>query len=337
VTWLEEEQSLVSVALGQAWRIGGRARRRPWVTLGLTLVLAGIFVAVQARRPKMYTAEVGLLITEGVLKSDGHPRPHGELRAVIDDAIFVTARFEEMVDKHDLVKKLGLSSKAVAVAKVKKLIEVEVWQDYFDSYRRSTDPPRSAHVTIGFSAPDPETALAVARDLGELLAAAQIARESDAAAARVAGLRAIAESAAARAVRQNERARRERENLVTRPGERLAPAPEQISFATRAADQTARAAAVELFDAQLQIREIRNPGRLVQVVDPGISLWQKVPLRARLVRQAEVSLVLALFLAVVLVGALDPTVRDEQDLRRVGLQPIGSIPVCNDPPPSGEV
>lgn len=310
-------------------RVLCRSRHRPLVTIGLTLVLAGVFFAVQARRHRMYSAEVGLIITEGVLTREGQPRPRGELRAFINNAIFVTARLETLVDKHDLVKKLGVPSRALAVANVRKFTDVSVWQDHFESFRQSADPPRSARVTIGYSAPDPATALAVARGLGEIVAETQTARETDAAVARVAGLRAIAENAAARAARQSEYAWRERENALRLPGDLPRHEPTHVSSA---AQQAARAAAVELFDAQLQSNAIRESGRLVRVVDSGIPMWQTMSPRARLVRQGGLALLLAVVLSMILVGAADPTVRDDQDVHRVGLRLLGSIPVCGDRP-----
>jgi hypothetical protein len=310
-------------------RVLRRSRHRPLVTIGLTLALAGVFFAVQARRHRMYAAEVGLIITEGVLTGEGQPRPRGEFRALINNAIFVTARLERLVDKHGLVKKLGVPSRALAVAAVRKLTEVTVWQDYFEYARRSTDPPRSARVTIGFSAPDPATALAVARDLGEIVAETQTDQEADAAAARVAALRAIAENAAARAARQSEYAWRERENALRSPG---GLPPREPAHVSSEAQQAARAAAARLFDAQLRSSSIGTSGHRVQVVDPGIPIWQTMSLRARLVRQGGLALLFGVVLAVILVGAADPTVRDEQDLRRVGLRPLGSIPVCGDRP-----
>jgi capsular polysaccharide biosynthesis protein len=299
-------------------------------------MLAGGLFAAQARRPSVYTAEVGLVITEGVLSADGSPRPHGELRVLIDDAIFVRARLEELIDKRDLVRKLGVSGKVEALVDVKRRIEVEVWQDYFELSRQSADPPRSAHVNIAFSARDPETALAVAHDLGELLATSQIAREVDAVAARIASLRAIADSAVARANRERDRAEKARVAAVGRPVDPMVLRGGEPNSTTMA-DEAARVAEARLFEAQIQMREIRQASRLVQVIDSGDPLWRSIPRRARLLRQAEISLVCAVFLAVVLVGALDPTVRDPQDLRRVGLPLIGSVPVCSPTSPSAKV
>jgi hypothetical protein len=298
------------------------------VTLVLTLVLAAMIFAMQARRHKMYAAEVGLLITEGAFATDGRPRPRGELRAFINEVIFVTARLQNLISKHDLVKRLGGTGQADTVDRLRNLIEVNTWNDDFEGYRQRDDLPRSARVTIAFSAPDSALALAVARDLGELVAETQTARELEAAVARVDGLRVIAENATARAARQDEYLARERDLSLRQPSTYWDLRLRQLAQSARFASQYARGAAADLFDAELQVRNLRDFRRLVQVVDPGVPPWQAVSRGHRLSRQAAVALLLAGFLAVILVGAFDPKVLDDQDLLRAGLRPLGRVPVC---------
>ena len=337
MTWLSEEKPLAILAWQQTWRIVDRARRRPWVTLSLSLVLAGLLLGFQVRRPKAFHAQVGLLITEGIWAADGSPRPRGELRGMIEDAILVTARLEKLVEKHDLVDKLGAPSKTLAVAAVRNRTDIDVWQDYLGSYRESPDTPRSARVTIGFWGPDPATALTVARALGEIVAEAQTARDSGAVAANIEGLRAIAQGAAARAADRHEQLERETADAQRRPEAKWDPALLPSARAVKAADAEARSAAAALFDAQLQNRKLHNAGRLVQIVDPGVPMWQTLPLRQRLIRQAALSCVVALLASIVLVGGLDPTVRDGQDLRRTGLELLGNVPAWHARPPRPEV
>jgi hypothetical protein len=329
VTSLDDEQRLVPVAWQQVRRLVARARHRRFVTLSLTLVLAGMFFAVQVRRPRKYEAEVGLLITEGAFAADGRPRPRGELRAFINHAISVAARLEGVISKHDLRKKLGGSSQADTVDRVRKLIEVHTWHDYFEGYRQRMDPPRSVRVTIGFSAPDPSLALAVARDLGELVAETQTAHESEVAAAHVDGLRLLAETAAARAADQYQQLGRAREEAWGHPSGAEDLRLRQLGHAAKVAEDASKSAAVNLVDAQIQALAVRRIGGLVQVVDPGLSLSDTVSRAERLVRWAVLSLFAAIFLAVILVGAADPTILDEQDLRRAGLRPLGSLPVSS--------
>ena len=70
----------------------GRCWHRPYLTLAVTLLLAAGLFTVQIRRPKLYKAEVGLLIIEGAFAADGRPRPRGELRSFIEAAVLAAPR-----------------------------------------------------------------------------------------------------------------------------------------------------------------------------------------------------------------------------------------------------
>jgi hypothetical protein len=240
--------------------------------------------------------------------------------------LFTPERLEGLVAKHNLGVKLGTHSRDATFARIRKLTEVRTWHDYFESYRQRMDPPRTARVTITFSAPDPALALAVARDLGELVAKTQTDRLAQLAAARIDGLRAVAESAAARAARRRENAdvlRREQQASPGRPSRQLA----ELEALAQDAEAQSRAAEGDLFDAKLEAIREQTVGGLVQIVDPGVPLWGMIPRSRRLARQGSLALSVAIVLVVLFVGMFDPTIRDEQDLHRTSLRPLGRVPV----------
>jgi hypothetical protein len=327
VIWLDDEEKLLGVAYRQVRRIVVRACHRPFVTLGLTLVLAGILFVFQTRRPKIYTAEVGLIVTEGVFSVDGRRRPHGELRSYIHNAIFVTTRLEKLIDKHDLTKKLGGLGKTDTVEKIRKLIDVQTTNDYFEAARQSADPPRSAHVIIAFSAPDAELALTMARELGEFVADAQAVRESEAATSRVANLRVLAEKAAVRASEQHQKLTRAREDTLSKPPGYSDLLIQELTRIARAADRSSIAAANEVLDAQIHVRATHSMGHLVQVINPGSPIWHTIPRSQRLKRQAILSLIVSSIISVILSGAFDPALRDEQDLQHSKLSLLGELTI----------
>jgi hypothetical protein len=300
------------------------------------LALAAMFFGVLSRRPKLYQAEVGLLITEGVLTSDGLPRPRGELRALIGNAIFVTSRLEGLIDKHDLVRRLGAADKPAALDLFRSRIEIGVWQDYFIGFRERGDPPRSARVSIGFSAPDPDLALAVARDLGALVSESQSANEIAAASARVDALRVLAERAEKKFAGVNDLSWRETEEESSEPDPRWNIRRRDLSKSAREAEDEAKAAALKLFNAELEAHEARRFGRMIQVVDPGLPLWEAASVPRRLARLGLLSLALGMLLSVILVSTLDTAVRDEQDLQRIGLRLLGVVPVRPQHSPSAD-
>jgi len=68
---------------------------------------------------------------------------------------------------------------ALAVAEMRKSIAVDILQDYFAEDRLQRSPVRSARIAISFSAEEPDQALAVVRDLGLLVAQAELGRHAE--------------------------------------------------------------------------------------------------------------------------------------------------------------
>jgi|GEM_PF-2533620 hypothetical protein len=326
MTWLDQEESLIIVGHRQVRRLLARSRCRPVATACLAAGLALMIFAAQARRPKLYEAEVGLLITEGAFSPDGRPRPRGELRAFIKDVAFADARLDDLIAKRDLVRRLGASDRAAALSRIRKLVKVHTWHDYFEGYRQRADPPRTARVTIGFSAPDPALALSVARDLGELVAETQTAHETQTLMAQIDGLRVAVGSASSESARQRDLLEQAERTLPARPDLGSLLRVKQLARALESSEKASRPIAAQLLEAQLHLRTAQQIGTRVQVVDPGIPPWHTPAKSERLVRQAVLASILSLPLAVILVGAFDPTIRDEQDLRRAGLRLLGRVP-----------
>jgi hypothetical protein len=303
-----------------------RTRRRPVLSLGLALVIALGLFAVQARRRQMFEAEVGLLIGEGAFAADGRPRPPGELRAFITQATLSESSLDALVKKHDLVKKLRAVSPEAAKARLRKLVEVNTWHNYFDGYRDGSDPPRTARGTIVVSAPDPALASALVRDMAQIVTDAQVEQAAGLGNARVEGLRLLAENAAGRAVdleKQLLRARAEAADVQSPVAPNVL---QQLATAVANAQASARQSEAALVDAQLRARATRNLGDLVHVVERGGAYWSSISSRARLARQIVLSLILAGLVTVLLVGVFDPSVLDEDDIQRAGLLPIGTVP-----------
>jgi hypothetical protein len=304
----------------QVSRLVDRARRRPLVTATLALGISALLFAAQARRPKVYERSVGVLITEGTFSADGRHRPREELLKFIYSGVFTSARLEELAIKYDLLRKLA-SKPRLAVERVRDRIDIDIWQDFFERRRSAQDPPPTVRVTISFTASDPETALGMARDLGQLVASTQTQREAE----RVRDKRVLAERAADRANSLHEEFERMRIEARNQPADHAYARLQQMNLAVQAADATSLALAADLVDAQLRERRIRQIEHLVQTVEPGPLTWQATSRTQRFAVLAAVSLALGAFLAVFLVGAFDPTVRDEQDLRRVRIPYLGTI------------
>lgn len=325
-TWLDSEPGLPSIAYRQVRRMIRRSRRRPVLSLGLALVIAlGVF-AVQARKRQMFEAEVGLLIGEGAFAADGRPRPRGELRSFITQTILADASLDALIKKHDLVKKLRVVSPEAAKTRLRNSVEVDTWHNYFDGYRRDLDPPRSARGAIVVSAPDPALASALVRDMAQIVADTQIEQAAGFGNARVEGLRLLAETAAGRAVELEKQFIRARAEAADVQDPVATSVLQQLSTVVQAAQASARQAEAALVDAQLRARATRKLGDLVHVVERGASYWSSISPSARLARQIILSLILAGLVTVLFIGVFDPSILDEDDIRRAGLLPIGTVP-----------
>lgn len=326
-TWLDAEPTFPNIVRQKFRLMAVRARRRPFVTAGVFVtVVMGTF-AVQARRPAMYEAEVRLLISEGAFAEDGRPRPRGELRAFVSRALLTPAHLDTLIEKHDLVKQLRTGSLAGARSRVRNLIEINTGFNYFEGYRESSDPPRSARVEVAFSAPDPELALAVVKDLGDIIAETQTSRMAAAAEGRVEDLRLLAESVAGRAISLEEKLDRAKEAVKGQPGPISEGVMQQLVAQVAAARTAAERAEGAFVDAQLRTRTNRQTGELVHVVNPGLSSWRTIPRAERIARHGLVSIAVAALAALILVGVFDPTVLDDTDIQRAGLRAVGRLAV----------
>lgn len=285
----------------------------------------------------MYEAELRLLISEGAFTDDGRPRPSGELREFVRRAVFAPTHLDPLIEKHDLVARLKADDLDGARSKIRKLLEINTGFNYFESYRESSDPPRTARVTATFSAPDPTLALAVARDVGQIIAETQTARAAEIADAQVEGLRILADETAGKLVDLEKQLDRAKEAATGQANPLLEGYLQQLTQQMRVAEAATERVEADLVDAQLRARSIRQAGPLVQVVDAGLPFWRAAPRAERLLRQGMVAIVAAAIAALLLVGAFDPTVLDEGDLRRAGLKAIGSLSVGYVRPPPGGV
>jgi hypothetical protein len=315
------------VARRELRRILVRSRRRLLATVAVALILAiGVFV-LEDRRPALYERSVRVLLSEGAFAEDGRPRPRRELRAIIAQAIFAPDRLDALISEHDLVRKLGFASQAEARSGMRQLIEVDTEFDYFASSPKPLAPLGSARVTVTFSAPEPELALAVARDISELVAETRITSVDEAENSRIEAMRVSAENAIGKAVSLEAQLHRVRQLATALPSADAQRLMQRLSVVVEAAQERAKLAAAGLVDAQLQVHAVHRPRHLVQVVNPGDPFWRTRPRDERWLRQAILALLLAGIAAVILVGAIDPTVLDEHDLRRAGLAPLGRVPV----------
>src|SRR5262245_3358706 len=152
----------------EAVRLARRARRHMPLVGALAILAAVGALGAAARRPLRTRATVVLRLTEtgggGLGRIGGGDRA---LRGYVTEVAFTSARLRA------LAARLGtpIGGSAAAVASLRARITVEVVQNHALALIPPAERPRSAHVRISYDDVDPGRARAMARELGNLLAA----------------------------------------------------------------------------------------------------------------------------------------------------------------------
>jgi hypothetical protein len=303
--WADDEPPLGSAMRREVQRLGRRARASWPIWVTGAVVVSAVMTVMNARKPPQYTATVGLLVVEGAMRQS-EELSAGSLRAHMTDLAFTRPRLGELIRNHP--KEFPGAAKDIegAVEGIRERIKVDISGSDFIDERRDSDPPRSAHIAIGFTASDPQTAWQIAHALADLLIDSAMARQRAAMVREAAGAASAVESAEAQS------------DDTT--------AADKRSDVQRLKDTEARAAA-----ARLGLRAVEEQqGVRFELIDPG-----QVPRptsRASLFGDALLTLALSLLVAFSLAGAFDPRVIDASDLTGMGVPLLGRLPLLPAPP-----
>ncbi len=313
--WLGDEP-----ALGAGLRrvIRRTFRRGPaswfvWVPLAVGVALYG---SARSTRRRAFEATVVLRLTEGRLAAAGGQLGAGMVRAYVQDRGFSSDHLLQIMRRHPRAFSDAATEPAESVQEMRAGIEVSISGNDFVEDRRPDDPPRSARIAITFHAGDPELAIAVARELAQVVVSStlgiekqQLERNRAAAAAALAQAEHAYDSEAAQAGAADgagsggpgsdelaEVARQELRRTVALAG--------ATSLASRAGedDQTLR------FD----------------VIDMGTAPPRHT--RSFFLQQLAADLLVALLVGWLLAGTFDPRILDRSDLEDLGLAPLGELP-----------
>ncbi len=171
-----------------------RGVRRPFSTLAWAVLPPAIVAMVLVFFDRGVAPRLVLRIVEAAGDPSTMPNPKRRLSNYVRDGIFTSKPLWELIRRHHLYPTLAKNDPRAAVDTFRDDIEIDVYQNYFVEDRSATETPRSARVALSYRSRDRDTALAVTRELGALVAAREtIARREQAE-------RAVAEAEAARNV-----------------------------------------------------------------------------------------------------------------------------------------
>ena len=324
-SWTDQEPGL-----REAWtelaRMTRRAWARSWITLLLAVVVVGVFITRKALTPPMYPATLVLRVTEtGLETAKASPRTAGRLKEYVTNAVFSDRALLTIMERHDLEPSLRKRNTPLAIDEFRGSIEVDVSRNHFIDERQRGDPPRSARVALGYTTTTPQRALAVVRDLGDLIVSYEASRRTDQLFAASRFQAQLAEQL------DGEISARERQiaaNLTAAIGPsgvpadigRLVASLNRLRLERR--DIGKQREDVELLGAL----ERQQSGLKFERVD-----WhaEENPMsnEQRLMLAAAIAFLITLPLCALAVGAFGSRVYDPDDIRRLGIHPLGLMHV----------
>lgn len=316
-TWLGEEAPLGTTFV----LLVGRLLRRgmaSWFLWAPVVIAISAVSAVRAARRVSYDATVVLGAIEGNVRTGAEELTAGALRSYVREWAFSGDHLLELVKRHPHEFPDAATDPTEAVESLRKATDVTVSDLAFLEDRLPDDPPRTARISITYTAGTPEQALTIARDLANMVVTSTLRREDVAAAQDQAGAAAVLGKSEALFQQTAE------ESSVAAGGNSVTEALRAQARA-EAARQNLRAAVAAATNARLATHANEQHESLrFELVDAG----RLPPLRttSAFVSNAAGLLMLALFGTCLFAGAFDPRVLDRGDVTGVGLTVLAEAP-----------
>ncbi len=325
--WEDREPDLFGV-VDEVGRLFRRARKRKLFIFFVTVALVALVGVREYRKQRSYPATVVLSATESDEAQVGNAHTNARLSDYVWYAVFTDRTLFALMEKHRFRPDLRSKNPRLALDSFREDLSVEVYKNEFVRERYGGEAPRSARIAISISAPEPEMALAMARDLGELVVErdAQIRRERFEMEQRLRG------EAVSYAEAELFRHQRDLEKVYV-----------IYAFASpwRKGELRVEAAGLEraIVGAEERLKGAQDAKRRLDLE----SSSDKVSLALRYERvdwgaaKEKVSKTFVLVRAIILAflgllpvvamgtGAFDPKVYDERDVARLGLRPLGLV------------
>lgn len=305
--WLDDEPGARDGAqLARELILAGRQRAGFTLLVGLAFAVLAVVVFVVLRPD--YAPRFVLRVVEPNADPTAMPRARRELAEYVREGVLTSNAVLDVMQRHDINPALRRANPEAAVASFREDTRIEVYQNYFLEERTVAEAPRSARLVLSYRSQDPELALSVTRELGQLV----IDRERRTRALQSERLIAVAEATRERASRSlgQHRARITRLRALIRASVHPDPLDEvQLvsllgSLAWREQElerSQARKAAAELA-ASLESRKL---GLSFEVADEGAAPMSARPSVLQLCFLGLGAFVLGLPFAAALVGAFD--------------------------------
>ncbi len=325
--WEDRELDFAGV-VDEIGRLVRRAKRRKLLVAIITVALAAWATTREVRKQRTYPATVLLSATESVDASVATENATAKLQDYIWYAVFTDRTLLELMERHNYRPEARVKNPRMALESFREDLSVDVFKNEFSRVRYTDEPPRSARIAVGITMNDPDLAVAVARDLGDLV----IKRDAENRAQRFEMEQRVrtqavsyAETDLGRLHRERAIAEAEYPGADPRRRAELRVKLENLVHAILRGENELKDAVAARRKLELESSADRQSLSLAfERVDWGAPK-ARVDLNWILFRTLFLSL-FGLFPVVTLgVGAFDPRVYDERDVGRLGLRPLGLV------------
>ncbi|MFH1132387.1 MAG: hypothetical protein V1754_13710, partial [Pseudomonadota bacterium] len=331
LSWLDQEPK-VRTLVREFGRLVGRGKRHRFLTIGLVLLCTLVVVVRQATKKDLFTASVTFRLVDERTSLYSSPLPPNRLREYFYNGFFTKPRSLELIKKHKVFQSQYAVDQNWAIEEFRDAIDIKVFRNYFLLDEEEESRTRTARIMIRFTYPDESLAWAIVRELGDII------RENEASRRRALTEQA-AELSAAAVEKLQEELLRLKSRLSARHVELLQASgakKAQMQFEMYGIQQSIERQRLlleelerESAERQLSVdQELRQMGLHFDQVDWGRPRPPSEFSRAiYLLILGLVVFVVFLPVVAILVGAMDTKVYHLEDIRRLGLAPLGRVPI----------
>jgi hypothetical protein len=167
-SWLDDETTILD-GMRQGVTLLLRGLKRPLTTLAVALGLAAAVAAATLLPRHGYAPKLLLRVTEADRDPTSMPQPARKLREYVLQALLTSDHLIPLIGQYGLYPSLAHKNMRAALDSFREDIDIDVYQNYFVEQRVVGSEPRTARVAVSYRSKDPETAVAVTRDLGSLI------------------------------------------------------------------------------------------------------------------------------------------------------------------------
>lgn len=170
IDWYESEVPTRVAMTTELQRIARRTRVRPWPVIVLALlVTAGVTYKV-ATKPRIYTADVVLAVSEGTMSNQRSKAiPFDQLKEYVSSVLLPDGAVLALIERFypGRIDKVGRS---FALESFRDKVNIAIWKNSFVYYHEyDANAQKSARIGIEVADEDPDDAFAVAQALASII------------------------------------------------------------------------------------------------------------------------------------------------------------------------